>query len=162
MPKRLVVTDLDQIVDPKSAEIILHNYVVPVMKDILLKHIQDDIYGQEAPTKHQWFGGQPYSRTGALLEESSLYDIMLDDTTVMVTSNAQPDYAPIKTSKRFDGNTEGGFLAMLENGNMGFWSTVTGLRFPRPAISNAQKEIDDSPEIEAALQRGLKEVLGLT
>lgn len=118
------------------AKDILMNDVAPVAIDILLSHIRKDIYDAYQPSF--------YKRRYSLLSEGNIMYKMIDDNTLFVTSTAQPN------GKR--GFEPGGFLQMLEEGNLGWWKQG----FARPAISNAQKEIDSSAKITSAINRGRK------
>lgn len=159
MAKTLDIDELMNGISGAAAEQILRDYIAPVMWDILQKHISTDIYGAYTPKQDAWIGGRTYNRRYSLIGDGGMVTSMLAPDEIMVTSNAAPD-GPLAGSWS-DFAQGGGFLAMLENGYMGFWTKTTGRTLPRPAISNAQKEIDDSPEIRAALKRGLQGVLGL-
>lgn len=132
---------------------ILEKYVRPVMERILMEHIAHDIYGAYSPKPFAWIGGETYHRRGSLLPKGSLYHEITGDT-IMVTSDAEPE----SIWGGFGGG-HGGFLAMLESGNMGAWSRATGRGLPRPALSQAQSEVDKSSELEAAVHRGIDEIL---
>lgn len=114
--------------------------VAPVVEQILIKHIQDDVYGAYSPSF--------YSRRNALL--NSVYSMMIDDHTLLVTNSAKPD----KPAIGWNGNKPGSFMKMIEVGNMGWWKKG----FARPAISNAQREVDTSGEVSAAILKGMKRV----
>jgi len=130
--------------------------VAPVAEDILKKHIESDIYGAYAPKNGGWFAGRhyesAYSRRHVL--ESSLKSTMENATSMLVTSSA-PANQSLVPGYSFSNRYDGGFLQMLENGDMGIWRKG----FPRPAVSNAQKEIDSSAKIRAAIKNGIKRVI---
>lgn len=129
---------------------ILNRDVAPVAKDIVKKHIQKDIYDAYALIPNGWIGGQTYQRRHVL--ENSIYHKFTsnDGDEIIITSNGRPSDPVVKHSV-FDSSVPGAFFLMLEVGDMGFWRKG----FPRPAIGNAQKKIDHSPDIRAAIQSGL-------
>lgn len=158
--RRVVATDIEEVakkaIEAKGFEVssngsvslsredredILMNDVAPIVVDILKKHIQEDIYDAWEPTVYH----RRYS-----LEKNIICSID-DDGELFVTSVAPP--APPHLG--WSNTGEGSFLYMLEVGNMGWWKKG----FPRPAISLAQKEVDNSTEIEAAIQAGIKRVM---
>ena len=136
-----------------EAKEVLEKYVQPVIEKILLQHIQSDIYGAYSPKQYAWIGGQTYRRRGSLLSRMALYH-EINGSTIVVTSAAEPEDLLGSGVSGY-----GAFLAILENGNMGFWSRATGRSLPRPALSAAQEEVDNSSEIEEAAQRGIEAVL---
>lgn len=115
---------------------ILMTDVAPVAIDILLKHIKKDIYEAYTPSF--------YERRYSLLARENIMYKMIDANTLFITSTAQPN------GKR--GFAPGGFLQMLEEGDLGWWRKG----FPRPAITNAQNEVDSSSKIANAISRGRK------
>lgn len=137
----------------KECPKILTKHVKPVMEDIVLSHILTDIYWAYEPKEGGWFGGT-YQRRGSLLDEENLYYELQDrDTTLLVTSKATPSPSVIK-GYSFHNRRPGAFLKMLEGDDLGIWSGG----FPRPAISNAQEEINRSGDIVKAIQTGINEV----
>lgn len=150
MSRRLKYVDINEIgmaiaKDADIAKDVLMNDVAPVAEEILRRHIETDIYGAYSPPSHGY--ERRYSLTRNIISK------MVDDTTLLVTSNAQPAYPHIGWASSGDG----AFLQMLEVGNLGWWRKG----FPRPAISNAQKEAEDSSAIREAIQRGIDRVMGL-
>lgn len=130
---------------------ILKNDVAPVAKEILKKHIQSDIYGVYTPKPNGWVNGQTYQRRHIL--ESNIVERTSKTgrgATLLVSSYAPPS-PPIINGYAFTNKGGGSFLKMLEVGNMGFWRK----NFPRPAVKNAQEEINNSNEIKAAIQSGI-------
>lgn len=129
---------------------ILMKYVAPVMEDIVKQHIRDDIYGVYTPIPNGWVNGETYQRRHVL--EHSMYKELQgrNNDTVMVTSIASPSKSVVR-GYSFHNRRPGMFLKLLEGPNMGIWRNG----FPRPAISNAQKEIDNSKEIQSAIQNGI-------
>lgn len=130
--------------------------VAPVAEDILRKHIESDIYGAYSPKNGGWFAGRyyesAYNRRHVL--DNSIKSTMENATSMMVTSSA-PANQSLVPGYSFSNRYDGGFLQMLENGDMGIWRKG----FPRPAVSNAQKEIDSSSKIRAAIKSGIKRVI---
>ena len=144
---------------------ILKNDVAPVAEEIVRNHIQDDIYdaispytGQKyRPIPNGWVNGTTYQRRHVL--EGSVYSSLLEDKPIeegedpfvlLVTSNATAS-DPVVTGYEFNNSEPGAFLNLLETGHMGIWRHG----FPRPAIGNAQNEIDRSSAIRNAIQSGL-------
>ena len=124
--------------------------------DILKVHIEGDVYNDYSPGG-RWMWGTPQDnpyigyqrrRTTGLLYESDK-NIRVSNSgnkwNLRVTTNAQP--TPSVLNDSWD-DSPGGFLALLESGNLGFWSRTLdtyGQRdvthpFPRPVITNAQRE----------------------
>ena len=120
---------------------ILLNDVASVAEEIVRKHILSDIYGAYTPKDGGWFAG------------SSIHSRMESPTMMLTTSYATANQSLVP-GYHFVNRYPGAFLQMLENGNMGIWTKG----FPRPVISNAQKEIDRSSAIQRAIQRGVKRV----
>jgi hypothetical protein len=127
---------------------ILKKDVFPVAKKIVKKHIQSDIYKAYTPTPNGWVNGETYKRR-KLLPNTIEYIFVADDE-MYITSNADASPSVVK-GYSFQNRRPGAFLELLESGKMGIWKKG----FPRPAISNAQKEIDNSTEITDAIQKGI-------
>ena len=139
-----------------SVSDILMNDVAPVAEEILRKHIETDIYGAYIPKNGGWFAGKyyesAYSRRHIL--ESSIQSSMEDATSMMVTSTASANQSVVP-GYSFSNRYAGAFLQMLENGDMGIWRKG----FSRPAVSNAQKEINSSSGIRDAIKNGIQRVI---
>lgn len=127
---------------------ILDRNVAPVAKEIVEKHITEDIYDTYTPIPGGWINGTTYSRRHVL--DGSVYHSFIHEDEIMVTSNATASKSVIK-GYSFHNRRPGSFLQLLESGNMGIWRNG----FPRPAIGNAQREIDRSSAIRSAIQSGL-------
>lgn len=127
---------------------ILDREVAPAAKEIVKKHIKNDIYDVYTPVPGGWVNGTTYQRRH-VLEDAMLHKFIHDDE-ILVTSNATASKSVVK-GYSFHNRRPGSFLQLLESGRMGIW--VKG--FPRPAIGNAQKEIDRSSAIRDAIQSGL-------
>lgn len=134
---------------------ILRKNVAPVMKAIIKRHIQSDIYDAYTPVPNGWVGGETYQRRHVL--EGAMYQEIQGrgKDTVMVTSTA-PASKSVVPGYSFHNRRPGAFLSMLESGNTGIWRNG----FPRPVISNAQREIDKSGEIESAINSGITKYFG--
>lgn len=126
--------------DSASVRIVLMEYVAPVVEGILRKHIETDIYGAYSPTA--------YDRRMSLT--NSIKSQMISDNELLVTAASQPNFP----ANGWHSSGDGAFLHMLELGDLGWWRKG----FPRPAISNAQREVDSSTAVEAAKRNGIKRV----
>ncbi|MFQ8982634.1 MAG: hypothetical protein ACLR6W_00015 [Evtepia sp.] len=114
---------------------IIETEIVPKAEEILRKHIASDIYGAYTPKPGAWVNGTTYSRRHVL--EGSVYSRKEGEGRYLVTSDASasPSVVP---GYSFSPRGAGSFLALLESGNMGIWRGG----FARPAVGNAQKEVD--------------------
>lgn len=132
---------------------ILDKQVAPIAKRIVKKHIQTDIYDAYTPKEDGWVSGgkrETYKRRYSLLKRGTLYHTFIKDDEILVTNDVHAMPAIVK-GWSFRHRYPGAFLKLLEIGNMGIWRGG----FPRPAISNAQKEIDKSSEIRKVIKRAL-------
>lgn len=142
---------------------IMMNEVADKVAEILLKHIQSDIYDAYSPKVTRWGSWRAtppgwvrlndrevqYSRRGSLMYDAlGMYRAMQGDE-LFVTADAEANEAVYGS---WSPQGHGSFLQMLESGPGPVWKGA----FPRPAISNAQEEVDSSPEIQEAFRRGLK------
>lgn len=130
-------------------KIILSEDVAPVATEILKRHIEQDIYGAYTPAENGWVGGQTYERRNSLLN-SPFHKRFVGKNEILITSSARPSPPVIKGSV-FEYRQPGAFLEMIERGNMGIWKKG----FPRPAVSNAQNEINNSSEILRVIEHGI-------
>lgn len=126
--------------DTSAARIVLMEYVAPVVEEILRKHIESDIYGAYNP--------KTYTRSNSLT--ANVRSMLISDNELLVTSTAVPNTPHVGWYSSGDG----AFLYMLEVGDLGWWRKG----FPRPAISNAQREVDSSTAVESAKRNGIKRV----
>lgn len=138
----------------KVCQKILEKDVAPVVKEILGRHIKSDIYDVYTRKTNGWvikvgdkYKAATYKRRHIL--EDSLISVMTDVDEIMITSKAPPR-DPIDGSK-FNNSEYGAFLNLLETGRMGLWRGG----FPRPAVSNAQREVNRSSGIKKAIKDGL-------
>lgn len=137
---------------------ILKEYVAPVVEDILYDFIDYEVYDAYEPVTAGWLKKQTYHRRHAL--QKSIVSRILPDGTLLTTSNATPD-GPVDRNYSFYDVDKGGFLKMLENGNMGFWTRQRNQLLPRPVIGHAQVAVDQSVErggVKRAIDKGLKRV----
>lgn len=136
----------------KNISVILKNDVAPITEEIVKSHIQSDIYYTYTPRAGRWVDGNTYQRRHVL--EDSINSTFVSKGVLLTTSTATAS-APILNGHSFTNRYPGAFLKMLENGNMGIWKSG----FPRPVISNAQLEIDNSIQdgaIRHAIENGIK------
>ena len=144
---------LTEVVQQRCATILDKN-VAPIAKDIVRKHIETDIYGAYTPKENGWVtsDGTPttYKRRRLLLKRGAIYHKFSAAEENIVTSNVTASPAIVK-GWSFRNRYPGAFLKLLEAGNMGIWRGG----FPRPAIGNAQKEIDRSSQISRVIRREL-------
>ena len=133
---------------------ILDKNIAPIAKDIVRKHIETDIYNAYTPKENGWVtsNGTPttYKRRKLLLKRGSIYHTFSAADEIMITSNVTASPAIVK-GYSFRNRYPGAFLKLLETGNMGIWHGG----FPRPAIGNAQKEIDNSSRIKRIIRSEL-------
>lgn len=132
---------------------VLTKYVAPVMKDIVRRHIQEDIYDAYTPVEFYTFGRRIYPgyQRRHVLEHAMHHELQgRNKDTVMVTSTATAS-TPVVKGYSFHNRRPGAFLKMLEGPRRGIWKNG----FPRPAISNAQSEINSSAAITDAIQSGI-------
>lgn len=123
-------------------ETVLIDYVAPVVENILRKHIERDVYKAYTP--------KVYKRRNSLT--STITSRMISSNELLVTATSQPN----KPVSGWVSSGDGAFLYMLEKGDLGWWRKG----FSRPAISNAQREVDHSSAVKQAKKAGLKHVLG--
>lgn len=134
---------------------ILKQDVAPIVEEIVQSHIQSDIYYAYSPHPGAWINGSTYQRRHVL--ENNITSSLSDNKTLFVTSTATASPSVVK-GYSFRNKYPGAFLKMLESENTGIWRKG----FPRPAISNAQAEIDDNLQngsISRAIQNGIKREL---
>jgi len=133
---------------------ILDKTVAPIAKEIVRKHIEDDIYGVYTPKENGWVTPKgektTYERRYLLLQRGAIYHEFSQSDEIMVTSRVTASPAVVK-GYSFRNRYPGAFLKLLETGDMGIWRSG----FPRPAIRNAQEEIDNSRKISSAIRQAL-------
>lgn len=127
---------------------VLEKDVVPIVKDIIIRHIDTDIYAryQQNPMG-RWMGGAPYQRRYAL-KNLTVYHTGANELTITSDAQASPSVA---RGWNYQNEYPGAFFMLLEKGDLGFFRKG----FPRPAITNAQKEVDRSTRIKDAINNGL-------
>lgn len=121
--------------------------VIEEGKNVLYKHIQSDIYGAYTPKPGGWVGGSTYVRRNSL-SKGSLVAINEPDGTITITSTAVPGNPVGRGSIRKE---PGSLLQLIEGDRHGLWRGG----FPRPAVGNAQKEID-SGALMSAIEKALQ------
>lgn len=148
----------------------LNNDIKPIVYEILYKHIQKDIYGVYTPAENGWVEYNPdtgrfrshvtYKRRYVLLDPKNAYsethyEINGDTITGKLFATIDAKVAPFPRKRSFKYTGHGAFLELLEIGRLGIFTRAKfgGGSFPRPAVSNAQKEVDNSPRIKAAINR---------
>lgn len=156
MPEFSTWEDLVNATEQAASDILMTD-VAPVAEDILRKHIETDIYGAYTPIDGGWFAGRKYEsayeRRHVL--ENNIRSELENPTTLMTTSYATANQSLVP-GYHFVNRYPGAFLQLLESGHMGIWSRG----FARPAVSNAQREIDHSTSIKRAIKSGIKRVIG--
>lgn len=131
---------------------VLAGDVARYMEDVLREHIYTDIYGVNEPGEGKWVHHQTYQRRYLLPQRVRAFTNK-QGNIVRVTSTASARN-PIFGGSRWGG--AGAFLNMLQEGNMGFLSDHTHYGyFPRPALENAQHEIETSGVIMSMISRTL-------
>lgn len=166
MAKRKEHDTMRELMDAVSSDVeagivneILLEDVAPIVEQMLLDYISYDIYDAYEPEESGWIGKQTYQRRYSLLDESNLRSWILEDGVLAVTSTAVPD-GPVYTRNgaHFYNLDNGGFLAMLQHGDIGFWSWSKGI-LKRPALGHAQLGVDRSLStgaIKRAIENGIK------
>ena len=137
----LSITNTDEVVQQVANEV----------QAILLKHIKSDIYDAYTPKEGAWVNGTTYQRRHVL--EGNIKSTLEPDGTLLTTSDAPAGQSIVK-GYNFS-NADSGFLQLLESGHMGIWKNG----FPRPAVTNAQREVDSSSRIKSILEKGTKRVM---
>lgn len=126
--------------------------IAPIVEDVLKKHIQSDIYDAYTPREGAWVDGETYQRRHEL--EQHITSQMIDEKTLLVTSDAAAN-DPIVPGYVFSNNYAGAFLELLESGHMGIWQSG----FARPAVQNAQAEVDHMSSIQTTIRDKVKAAL---
>jgi len=130
--------------------VMLESDVAKYMEDVLREHIYSDIYDVSQPGENKWLHHTTYRRRYGLPQRVRAYTNKRGNI-VRVTSTATARN-PIYDGSRW--GAPGAFLNMLQEGNMGFLSQYTHYGyFPRPALENAQHEIETSGIILAMISR---------
>lgn len=142
----------------KQCATILDKNVAPIAKEIVRKHIKTDIYDAYTPKENGWVNADgaraTYERRYSLLKQDAVYHKFSNTRRdeILVTSDVTASPAIAKGWSFHTHGRPGAFLKLLESGNMGLWAGG----FPRPAIGNAQKEVDDNERIIAAMMDGFE------
>lgn len=149
-------------IDEGDIKDILLNEVADEMEKILMSHISSDIYGGYSPHIYRHWGATPpgwkavsqdgkiqYQRRGSLLNRGDIVREIVDGNTAFVSSDAKPNQSVYGSSWVPYGT--GAFLMMLSTHPGSFASHIV-----RPALQNAQAEVDTSGAVQKAFERGLK------
>ena len=132
---------------------ILSKSVAPIAKKILKEHIVEDIYNAYTPIKGGWVNGTTYKRRRRLMHRVTAG--FINDDILLITSTETAN-KPVVPGYSFDDRYEGAFLEMLGSGHTGIWRNG----FARPAVENAQLDVETNPDIEAAIQNGIRTYMG--
>lgn len=144
--------ELVNAINSKASEI-LEKDVAPVAEEILKEHIKSDIYDVYTPKEGGWVDGTTYQRRYVL--EDGVKSTLEDSNTLLVTSTATASPS-VFGDHSFDNKYDGSFLELLESGHMGIWRGG----FPRPAVSNTEKDFKKNLEIKKAIKNATKREIG--
>ena len=151
----------------RAVDDMLKNDISVFTEAILKQHIWNDIYWAYVPKQGGWTlagsrgNGQreadgTYKRRYSL--PRSVYSALVESGVLMTTSKAKR--RPSVKGNHPQTGVPGEFLLLLEgdsgkyNGGMGIWQGG----FPRPAVSRAQEEINQT--MPAVIRKYLKERIG--
>ena len=111
---------------------------------LLKRNIYTDVYRAYSPSE--------YERRWSLLNKVRSEITKTGGYSVEYAVTSLADAAPPAIGWRYQ---KGGFLYMLENGDMGFWRKG----FPRPSISTTQSQFDRG-YLSNSIRNGIKSVFG--
>ena len=137
--------------------VILEDKVAPYMEKVLIRHINEDIYQANEPGENTWVHHTQYQRRG-LLPDRVKYYMNKRGNILRVTSTATAR-SPIFGGSRW--GAPGAFLNMLQEGHLGFLTDAQyGItrytpRFERPALRNAQEEIEGKDGARKIIEEAL-------
>lgn len=160
---------------PSSLDAVIKNVLEKKIGEkvwkILKDHIEKDVYDAYKPNGRWVWGtaqddevnGYQRRREKGLLNEAGKYIFVDRDGDLWglrVSTKARPSESVL--GYKWTHHT-GGFLALLEKGDLGFWSrsgnSVTH-PFPRPVITNAQDEaMSHMPEYEAEIYAAINKAI---
>lgn len=143
-------------VQEKCGEI-LDEFVRPVAEDILHEHIRDDIYASYSPVGRDAGG---YDRRDALGGRGNTVGEVQDNNLLVVTNIAPPSPSVFGSARAGAGEDE--LLYWIENGLVPNYFNEHDYVWmhPRPAVENAQDEINISSDIRAAIKNGISQKIG--
>lgn len=139
---------------------VLKKEVQPEVKKIVDKHIQSDIYDTYSPVGREHGG---YDRRGALGNSSNTKGYIESDGdgyTLRVTNEAPPSPSVFQSGS--GGGQADRLLYWIENGCVpNYFNTSKHYAWesPRPAIENAQAEIDGGA-LDAVIQNAINKEIG--
>lgn len=148
----------------KACNKILEDDVAPVAKKILGEHILSDIYSPDVytPKPNGWVikvgskNGKPIWQRATYKRRNKLPTKLtaeLDGSGVLVVSSTERPMTPVRGKFGYVNRLKyGSLLYLLESDDMGLWRGG----FPRPALTNAQNEMADSPKISQKIEAGIK------
>lgn len=127
--------------------------------DVIEKHISTDIYAAYSP-KQTYYGKHPpvgwvrvggresgvysYQRRWSLYDRDNMVTKIIGLNTLFVTSDAQPNESVVGSGWN---GAVGGFIQMIGTNPGPIWRG----RFARPALQNAQDDIDNNSWTQRAL-----------
>lgn len=139
-----------------SAEKILKKYAAPAANDLLKKHIQEDIYNVYTPKPNAWVNGTTYMRRHVLENNIVINTSNISGgAELFITSSAAASPSVVR-GYSFKNRYNGAFLKLLESDNLGIWKNG----FPRPAVTNTQREFDEGNDIKEAILTGIRNEIG--
>ncbi len=125
--------------------------VATIAHAIYLKHVEHDVYDVYTPKVGGWIDHTTYRRDYNLVWGAETK--MENQTTLISTSQADADESVVPGY--VFSNENQGFLRLIESGHTGIWACG----FPRPFVTNTQKEFDSSSKISNAIQREINRVM---
>lgn len=140
----------------RDSETILTKHVSPIVKSILRRHIQTDIYDVYSPKKNGWVHGTTYKRRKRI---SKMIDAFMEydgDDAMLVVTSTEDASESVVPGYSFSNRYAGSFLELLGSGHMGIWRNG----FARPAVENAQDDIETDPKVDNAIESGIQKYMG--
>lgn len=126
--------------------------VAPIVEDILKRHIQTDIYDAYTPKPGAWVDDTTYERRHDL--EENITSSFISQDTMLTTSTATANVSVVP-GYEFSDKYPGAFLELIGGNRLGIWRGG----FARPAVANAQAEVDNSSLVQSAIRNSITQVL---
>ena len=130
---------------------IMENDVKKKGEEIFKANVEKYIYSAYSPSvygrRHQ-IGNKTYSEITYAGNYSYEYEVTSTESTVSIYPNGEPYIPPFLYQK-------GGFVAMLDKGDLGWWRK----KFPRPALTRTQSQFDRG-YLSSAIRTGIKREFG--